>query len=83
MKRRTLRFELIVLKSGSFETYVENQSNKDVHWMCIVQCLALCGLHGPSCKAVVHIHIGVGFGVARSSTLGDARASERGTSDVF
>lgn len=41
---------------------------------CVMQCVLY--LYRDKC-----IHIGVGFDVARSTTLGNAKASKRGTSD--
>ena len=56
-------------ESGSSKLVVNNQSNKDAHGYVISDKLVLQKAKiGYDAVDVVYIHIGVGFGVARSTT---------------
>ena len=72
---------LDALESGSFKLIVKNRATVDAHG-CVI---SICKLRRISVAFVVtdsvYLHIGVGFGVARSDRQGDARASECGTSN--
>ena len=72
---------LDTLKSGSFNVFVKNQINNDVHGYVVSDTVIASAAIGSDAVIVDDIHIGVGFGVARFDEQGDARASECGTSD--
>ena len=68
------------LETSQLSDPVKSEATVDALWMCIH--LA----HGIPCRKVgcavgLVYHIGVGFCVARSTGLGNAKASSRGTSD--
>jgi len=58
---------LDVLESGSFKLIVKNQSNNDAHGYVISDIGLLTAIIGFDAVIAVYIHIGVGFGVARST----------------
>ena len=60
---------------------VKLQSNNDAHGYVVFMPLIVCKLLLAAYDSGIYIHTGVGFGVARSDYLGDARASIRGTSN--
>ena len=78
-KRLLQRFVLDILKSGSFNP-VKDKATVDAHGYVIPDnhCIYTFRL----CRYSLDVlHIGVGFGVARFDGMGNARASECGTSD--
>ena len=76
-----LRFVLDVQESGSSNKSVNLQSNYDAHGYVIYVSLIAASYYWLIAIVVVYLHTCVGFGVARSYLLGDARASRCGTSD--
>ena len=62
------RFVLDASESGSSKLVVRNQSNNDVHGYVVSDIGLLTAIIGFDAVIAVYIHIGVGFGVARSTT---------------
>ena len=48
-------------------------------WVCFIQALVVSVRYAGSGGALAYIHIGVGFDVARSGKMGNAKASKSGT----
>ena len=58
---------LDLLESGSFILIVKEQSNNDAHGYVVFDTILMTTIVGFKVIVVVYIHIGVGFGVARST----------------
>lgn len=87
-RRLQRRFVLDVWKLRNFHGTIKNEATVDVRWICCTRqphlypfSISTGVLKDKVCSC--HTHIGVGFCVARSIVLGNAKASKRGTSDTL